>query len=341
MAGDIDYYEDNADWLHLEWSFAPYKSEEFYKQLKDLGATIDEFKRWQVYLHSVRIGLIVDDEWTGKTVDLHEPWLRDGVELATQMDVRAERVRMEIISRLADAQGEAGRTLTQEETGLYLLDYLDDKTVDMLDGRWINVGDADTSGIDELQKVAQDSAWFAVLSGYSSFVAHHIAKIELPQIWMKPGARAVYYPKRNLIVVPNISLSSFPQVAHAAAHFIETLGRNQEAATIARNRLALPGTLHMIRPGLYGLRGPWLDQHDGALRGHDVEWLAEQYTSRRMFTAKEISYFFQKRPTEYLAMMAQRVIRRDPVELAAVWTRNPEQLLFYVSLASGNFLESL
>ncbi len=341
MAGEIDYYEENADWLHMGWTLPPYRTPKFFAALGDMGLTLAEFQEYQMYLEAVRSGLIVDEEWTGQFVEWDEPWLRVGVDLEAQMTVRFGRVQAEIIGRLADAQGEAKRALTQEETGLYLLDFLDDTTVSMVDLSFINVGQADTDGIDGLQRVEQDSAWSAAMVGYSSFFSMHVAKLELPQIWQKPGARAVYYPKRNLIVVPHISVSSGPQLAHAAAHYFETLGRNAEAIVTARNALALPGALHMVRPGLYALRGPWLDQHDGVLRGHDSEWLAKQYTDRRFFTSKEISHLFTGRPTEYLAMMAQRVIRRDPVEIATLWSRIPDQLLLYVTLASGNYMEAL
>jgi hypothetical protein len=340
MAGEIDYYEAGADWLKTRWSLPPYRTSAFFSEIEETGLTLAMFQKRQMYLSAVRTGLIVDDKWTGRVIEWGDPWLRD-MDFQAQMDLRFEHARGEMIGRLADAQGEANRALTKGETGLYLIDYLDDIAVSSVDESDINVGQADTSGIEDLRPTEQGPAWFAVMSVYSSFMSMHLAELELPQIWEKKGARAVYYPERNLIVVPTISPSTVPQLVHAGAHYIETLGRNLEAVDMARNALAMPGTLHMIRPGLYSLRGPWIDQHDGALRGYDQEWLTDKYENRRIFTRKEISRFFTGRPTEYLAMMAQRVARRDPVEIATLWSRVPDQILLYVTLAKGNYMEAL
>jgi len=340
MAGEIDYYEANADWLHTKWTWPPYGTAKFQDSIALQEISIEKFKKLPAYLEAVKSGLIVSDEWTGVEVDWSEPWIR-GVDLEFQMRIRMDRQAEEIIGVLADAQGEANRILTQEETGLYLVEYIERNLADTVEEDGINVEPADVSGIDGLVRLDQGEVWSAVLMNYSSFMTMKLAQVRLPEIWQKPGARAVYYPERNLIVVPNVSTSSLPQVSHAASHFIETLGKNLDAADLSRNSLALPGTLHLVRPGLYSLRGPWIDQHDGVLRGYNKEWLEEQYVQRKYFTEKEIRRMFKGRPSEYLAMIAQRVSRKDPVELATQWSRNPEQLLFYLTLVSGNYMEKL
>lgn len=342
MAGDFEIYDDNADWLRHGWTWPPYKSRTFYNRLEKRGMTLDEFKLLQIYQTAVRDAKIIDDEWTGLDIDWSQPWLRAELDLETQIEFRKGHIREELIGVLADAQEEARRALTKYETGRYLLDYIFDHTLDGMGDKQLKLSPSDISGIDGLQKTNQAEAWFSVLQHYSVYLFRHITGggIALPQIWAKPRARAVYYPKRRLIVTPPLTARSLPQLSHAAAHFIETLDTHGEAIDIQRARMALPdSTLHLIRPGLYALRGPWLDQHDGALREHDLEKLEQWYLDRREFTEGEIRTKFSGRPTEFLAMMAQRVARQDPIEIADAWTRVPDQLLFYMSLSDGNYLE--
>lgn len=341
MPNDIGYHDLNSDWLRTRWTRPPYKSKKFYKSLEDDELTLVQFQKHQMYLEAIKTGLIINDEWTGDIINWTEPWLRKGVDLEMQIQFRFEFIRMEIIARIADAQGEANRALTQEETGLYLSDFINDSSIQFLDASEISIYKSDIEGISDLEEVDQESTWFAILSEYSSFMVQNVLKKRLPQIWQKPNARAVYYKERNLIVVPTVSIETMPQVCHAAAHYIETLGLNNNVSWLSRNSLALDGALHMIRPGLYALRGPWIDQHDGALRGHSFKWLKENYSDRRFFTKNEIDDTFTGHPTEYFPMIAQRIARRDPVELATIWARCPEQLLFYLSIAAGNFMGKL
>lgn len=343
MAGEIDTYDANVDWLHTGWDdWPPYRSAKFYKRIEEEEIDLDTFKLWPIYLDAVSNGLIVDDEWTGAEVYWGEWWLRDDLKIATQIDYRLLHLREEVIGILADAQSEARRALTAAETGAHLLDFMHNRSLDSMEEDALKISHANVGGIEGLVPVDQASTWFGVLSNYSARLFRHIQEkeIALPQIWQKRGARAVYYPRRRLIVVPAITTLTTSQVAHAAAHFIETLGVNGEAIDTQRNRTAFPSMpLHMIRHGLYALRGPWVDQHDGALRGHDPEKLEDWYLNQREFSAGEIRNIFSGRPTEFMAMMAQRVARADPVEIADVWARVPDQLLFYISLSDGNYLE--
>ena len=335
----IDWYDENADWLRTKWKLAPYKSEKFFKQLQDRAMTLMAFKTTQAYLSALESRLIVDDEWTGNEINWGPQSLRKGIELETQIDSRMEHVRDTITDNIADAQAEAGRTLTKEEIGLYVINYFDMSSTDGMDEQQIKIGDADVSGMEGLIQQDQGRMWFTALKGYTPNANQTILKNELPQIWVKPGARAVYYPKRNLIVVPHISIRTQPQLTHAAAHYVETLGENSHAIEIVRNNLAYGGTLHLIRPGLFALRGPWVDPFDGALRGHTYVWLEKQYEERREFTKGEINNLFTGQHTEFFASMAQRFTRRDPVEIATVWTNAPEQILLYFTVAAGNYLE--
>ncbi len=49
----------NADWTKTTWDLPPYKSPEFMVLVNDL----DAIKKLPVYLHAVRTGVIVNDEW--------------------------------------------------------------------------------------------------------------------------------------------------------------------------------------------------------------------------------------------------------------------------------------
>jgi hypothetical protein len=60
----IDTEPSNADWLRLAWKLPPYKSKEFFQQVRDLEA----FKKLPLYSEAVRTGLILDDEWVADYV---------------------------------------------------------------------------------------------------------------------------------------------------------------------------------------------------------------------------------------------------------------------------------
>lgn len=334
----IDWYDENADWLRTKWKFAPYKSEKFFKQLQDVTMTLAAFKTTQMYFNAINNGLIVDDEWTGIENNWRDVSLLDGVDIKTQIGFRMEHIRDLIINNISDAQAEAGRALTKEEIGLYIIEYFDLSTTTSIDAERIEIGDADVSGM-QLIPQNQRQLWFLALRGYSSYAVDIILENKLPQIWAKQGARAVYYPKRNLIVVPHVSIRTQPQVSHAVAHYIETLGQNGHAIEIVRNNLAYGGTLHLIRQGLFALRGPWIDPFDGALYGHTNVWFEKQYQEGKEFTKDEINKLFTGQQTEFFATIAQRFIKKDPVEIATVWTNAPEQILLYFSVAAGNFFE--
>ncbi len=53
---------ESADWTKQSWDLPPYKSPEFLSLFPDL----DNFRRLPAYMHAVRNGLIVNDEWCGR-----------------------------------------------------------------------------------------------------------------------------------------------------------------------------------------------------------------------------------------------------------------------------------
>lgn len=61
----IDADIRNADWTKRTWDLPPYKSEEFYELIP--VDKLDEFRKRPVYQFAVESGLIVNDEWRGKT----------------------------------------------------------------------------------------------------------------------------------------------------------------------------------------------------------------------------------------------------------------------------------
>jgi hypothetical protein len=335
-----DALQENSDWLKSVWPLPPYGSKAFLEQLEESGTTIAQFKRMPVYTMAVANGVIVDDKWVGWH-DWGVPYYNDDVDLETQLDIRIGKLRDEFVAIAADAQNEANRSPTQEEAGAFLLEFIRSHQTAGIDADDIVIDKADTAGIDGLTRANSVNLWAGALGIYSDPLVKYARLQTLPEVWIKAGARATYYPKRNLVVVPHMSQQSFPQFVHAAAHVIERWGRNLDAIDTVRNRLALPGTLHMIRPDLFALRGPWLDQHDGALRGYDLAWLEQQYDARRSFTRKEIAHLFKGRPSEFLAMAAQRVARQDTIEIANLWARVPEQLLLFLAVSGGSFVEGV
>lgn len=337
----LDNSEMNSDWPRAKWTWPKYKSKAFYDKLEKEGLTIKRFQGLQMYIQAVRNGLIIDDEWTGIQQDWSSQWMVNDFVLSDQVVFRSEHIFGEINWSLSNAQAEANRALTVEETGQYLIDYLNTNTTGGVGSDKVKVSiAADISGIQGLEKANQIDAWASILLLYSERMVRRITSAPLPQIWIKRGARAVYYPKRNLIVTPGVSGANYPLMVHAASHYVETLGLNMFVIEQVRNAFAIPGTLHMVRRGLYSLRGPWLDQQDGVLRGYDTEQLEQWYMDRKAFTSSEIESRFVGKPTEYFAMMAQRVANGDEIEIANLWSKHPAQLLLYVAIIRGNFMEA-
>jgi hypothetical protein len=335
----LDSYQGNADWIQAMWNLPDYKSNSFYDHIQSAGMTLQGFKKTRAYQLAVSNGLIVDDEWTGMFINWGEQGLLQDLELPLQVEYRILHLREAILEHLADMQALAGRALSKEETGKVLLVFADEKRSQFIDHSWINIGMADVAGIDDLVRIDQIDAWTDAFHFMSEYAWRQVAKHRLPQIWQKAGARATWYPNRNLIVVPSQSPLNRPQLVHACTHWLEMVDQVLPAVEHTRDKLVLPGTLHMIRNGLWGLRGPWLDQHDGALRQYDAEWLQKQYEIRREFSRAEIAHLFSGRPTEILAMMGQRFARADPIDISSVWARTPDQLLLYLSVMQGNFFE--
>jgi hypothetical protein len=65
----VDSDLENADWTKQSWDLPPYKSEEFNEVVPDLAG----FKKTPVYAAAVKKGLIVNDQWVGKTQDQGRP----------------------------------------------------------------------------------------------------------------------------------------------------------------------------------------------------------------------------------------------------------------------------
>jgi hypothetical protein len=222
---------------------------------------------------------------------------------------------------------------------MYISQYINDSTISMMDSADIIVGDADIGGIEGIMQLDQGLAWFTALSAYSSNMVDVLIGMGLPQIWSKRGARSTYYKDRNLIIIPELTRNGAQLLAHAVAHYVEHIGENLKAVEYVRNGMAFPGKLVMIRDGLYALDGPWLDMFDGVLR-HDTGRLESLYIQGYEFSEQEINKMFTGMPTEFFPMMAQRVIRRDPVELSALWARVKKQLLLYLTVSDGNYIGS-
>lgn len=339
--GFIDESNYCSDWLKTRWTWPAYKSDAFYKRLQAEKLTLKKFQLFQMYVNAVRTGLIVDDKWTGSSVELNDVWLSRDFSVDEQIRVRFAELFEQISWVISDAQADAARALTKEETGEYVLNFIQETRTAGLSGDVVTVEPfADVSGIEGLRPVDQMDAWVPTLLNFSGPFVQAVTANKLPQVWVKSGARAVYYPGRKLIVVPGLTGKHFPHIVHAACHFFETIGVVSDAVTMMRNSHAYPGTLHMIRGGLYALRGPWVDQYDGAVLGHNVETMEKWYHEGREFSAGEIASLFDDKHTEYFAMAAQRIARGDLIDIADMWSRHPAQLLTYMCIAAGNMMEN-
>ena len=60
---NIDECPHNREWLHSRWSLPPYKSEAFYKELRQLRMTLSEFEHTEMYKRAVEEEKIVDGNW--------------------------------------------------------------------------------------------------------------------------------------------------------------------------------------------------------------------------------------------------------------------------------------
>lgn len=334
----IDNSDRNGDWMRASWDLSPYMSAAFMEEIEQAGVSIDEFRNMPMYIMAVQRGMIVDDEWTGAMFDISYPWLVADVDVATQFRYRIESIFQALNEELSSAQADAGRALSKRETGEYLLNRISELSTESVFIDEIVTNMADVSGFDSLKATDQQEAWGQILLNYSGLFVRRILSIRLPQIWIKPGARATYYPNRNVIITPGLYGNHFNQLAHVAAHYIETIDKIGEVVSHVRNSFATPGTLHMIRNGLYALRGPWVDPFDGAIRGHDAS-ISDWYDNQREFSFGEISAMFNDHHTEYFAMIAERVARGNPLEIADVWSRHPVQLLTYMAISAGHFMD--
>ena len=52
MVLNIDAIIENADWTKTRWDLPKYKSKEFYRVLKSMNMTLEQFKKLPVYKHS-------------------------------------------------------------------------------------------------------------------------------------------------------------------------------------------------------------------------------------------------------------------------------------------------
>lgn len=66
VIGNMDEYEENADWIKQTWDLPPYRSEEFFEALKFANMTLKHFRTLSVYKFAVEKGLIKNDKWTGE-----------------------------------------------------------------------------------------------------------------------------------------------------------------------------------------------------------------------------------------------------------------------------------
>jgi hypothetical protein len=58
MVFNIDANLENADWTKRTWDLPEYKSDEFYRLLKSMNMTLEQFKKLPVYKWNLKAGNI-------------------------------------------------------------------------------------------------------------------------------------------------------------------------------------------------------------------------------------------------------------------------------------------
>jgi len=58
MVFNIDANLENADWTKRTWDLPEYKSYEFYRLLKSMNMTLEQFKKLPVYKWNLKAGNI-------------------------------------------------------------------------------------------------------------------------------------------------------------------------------------------------------------------------------------------------------------------------------------------
>ena len=58
MVINIDANLENADWSKRTWDLPEYKSDEFYRLLKSINMTLEQFKKLPVYKWNLKAGNI-------------------------------------------------------------------------------------------------------------------------------------------------------------------------------------------------------------------------------------------------------------------------------------------
>lgn len=58
MVINIDANLENADWSKRTWDLPEYKSDEFYRLLKSMNMTLEQFKKLPVYKWNLKAGNI-------------------------------------------------------------------------------------------------------------------------------------------------------------------------------------------------------------------------------------------------------------------------------------------
>ena len=341
FCGSADCTNFAANWIKPIWPHdtPAYKTKEFDAWLESQGMTMDEFKQRDSYRKATWSGLIMNDEWTG----IRE-WLGGGTgkefTFEQQVEIRLNRIRQTIQNDIITAQTLTGRALTKKELGQRI------KFAAQIDftiaSSSIRVGSADVTGMSGLEDVDSESVWAMVLTRLNGFFVDELLAIDLPVVKLdKSATTAAYFPERNLIVIPPSTTPGWePAVVHVLSHHVDRMGRSMEAISMVRNRLVSTGPLHRIRPGLYALRGPWLDPYDGVIHGAEEGWLEQQYENKVVFTPEDAQRLFPGGHTEFYSMAAERFARSDDIEIAEMYTRCPEQVYMYMSVSAGHYIFS-
>lgn len=230
-----------------------------------------------------------------------------------------------------------GRDLTKEETGKQLRSVIELQVGTPFSGKSIRVATPTVHGL-PFRTYAMDNqlAWKIALQFAGPKIRDAVRFRELPAF--RRGTQPGYYRDRKLIVVR--SINDDEGIVRYGQKFIDTLGDHMIAGNALRNARALPGPLIRVSEESFAIQGAWIDVYDGKVDHQDDAWLIEQYASQRPFTIPEIHRsFYNVKDAAFWEQVAPRFLKGHEVELGTNWERCPEQVVGFIALQAGEFLE--
>lgn len=310
---DLGTEPENAEWLRTKWTVPPYRSKEFGEWMNERGITLEVFQTWPMYNNALRSGLIKEERWTGKEVKWYRTGLRPGVKFEEQVERRIADALGEVASLVKERSESLRRQLRRDEVGAIVIEtasqYNDEPVLPRL-----TFAKPDTNGLKNVSKV-NNKDHEAALGTVGWILIKAMSKEEFPPLHYANVREPEYLPERRLILTP--TKSDLSTLRWAVQLYVDTLGKNMDAAKLVRRQMALPHQPRRITPAIMAYPGPWIDWYDGAV--------------------KETSY--DKEATLLTASIAKRTVPTRKYEIGLAYELAPNQVGLYMAMVRGQFIE--